>query len=64
LFEWRDQAARTSRVDPRLICSDATIELIARTKPTNIDELAEIPGVGRPLAHRAGTRILEAITPR
>ena len=27
-----------------------------------IDELAEIPGVGRPLAHRAGERILAAIT--
>lgn len=64
LFEWRDQAARTSRVDPRIICSDATIELIARTKPTTVDELAEIPGVGRPLAHRAGSRILDAITPR
>jgi len=64
LFEWRDQAARSSRVDPRLICSDATIELIARTKPSTIDELAEIPGVGRPLAHRAGTRILDAISRR
>ena len=44
--------------------SDAAIELIARTKPTTVEELAEIPGVGRPLAHRAGSRILDAITPR
>ena len=62
LYEWRDQAARASRVDPRLICSDATIESIARRRPSTIDELAEIPGVGRPLAHRAGERILAAIT--
>lgn len=61
LREWRRAAARAAQVEPTLLCSDATLAGIARHRPTSIEELADIAGVGPMLTRRAGTRILEAV---
>jgi len=62
LHAWRNAAGRAAQVEASLLCSDATLALIAERRPTSVDELADIDGVGPLLARRAGTRILEAVS--
>ncbi|MFN5605135.1 MAG: HRDC domain-containing protein, partial [Actinomycetes bacterium] len=62
LHAWRHAAGRAAQVEASLLCSDATLALIAERRPTSVDELADIDGVGPLLARRAGTRILEAVS--
>jgi len=62
LREWRRSAGRVAQVEVSLLCSDATLARIAERRPTSVDELAGIDGVGPLLARRAGTRILEAVS--
>lgn len=62
LTEWRRRAAQSSGVQPQLLCSDRTLRLIAERRPESIDVLAQLPGVGVSFAHRAGERILTAIS--
>lgn len=62
LIQWRLHAARVSGVDPRLICPDDVLADLTRRRPTTTDELTEIEGLGAPLAARAGSAIVEAIS--
>lgn len=61
LIEWRGRRARVSKVTPTLICSDRTLAEIARGKPTTIEELAAVPGVGPVVAKRFGERLLDIV---
>lgn len=61
LVEWRHRTARVSAVSPGLICSDRTLAEIARLRPTTVDELAALSGVGPVVARRFGDRLLELV---
>ncbi|MEY2995435.1 MAG: ATP-dependent helicase [Actinomycetota bacterium] len=61
LVDWRSRTARVSGVAPTLICSDRALADIASRRPTNVDELAAVPGVGAVMARRVGDRVLELI---
>lgn len=62
--QWRKTAARVAGVAPGMILSDRAVRRIAERRPTTIDELAAIEGVGRSTATRMGERILESISRR
>ncbi|MEQ8840447.1 MAG: ATP-dependent DNA helicase UvrD2 [Acidimicrobiales bacterium] len=59
LEDWRGQAARGARIAPAAVLSDDAIRRIAESRPTTVDELAAIPGVGPGKARRFGSRLLE-----
>ena len=52
LREWRSATAaelgraKGSRMPAYIVATDATLQAIAERQPANIDELAEIPGIG------------------
>ncbi len=61
LIDWRSRTARVSGVAPSLICSDRVLAEIAQRRPTSIEQLAAVPGVGTLLARRVGDRIVGLI---
>lgn len=61
LHSWRLRNARVSNVTPTMICSDRTLDEIARRRPTTIDDLAAVPGIGPVVAGRFGERLLEIV---
>lgn len=64
LSAWRQRTARVSGVAPRLICSDRTLDEIARRRPRTVDELADVPGVGPVVADRFGEQLLAIVNER
>ena len=61
LWAWRTQAGRTASIKPQILCTDEVLRRIASVLPTTIEELSEIPGVGKSFAFTVGKRILDAI---
>jgi DNA helicase-2/ATP-dependent DNA helicase PcrA len=61
LTEWRLRTARVSGVAPTLIFADRTLAEIARRRPTSLDELSAVPGVGPIVVNRFGERLLEIV---
>jgi DNA helicase-2/ATP-dependent DNA helicase PcrA len=61
MHAWRSAAARAAGVAPGLVLPDAVLMAIAAQRPTSIDELADVPGVGRLMANRFGPRLLEVL---
>ena len=61
LCAWRTQAGRTASIKPQILCTDEVLRRIASVLPKTIEELTEIPGVGKSFALKVGTRILDAI---
>jgi len=61
LHTWRDLAARAARVDPATVLPDHVLVAIASAQPQDLDELAQVRGVGVILANRFGAAILDAI---
>lgn len=63
LFErlraWRLERAREQKVPPYVVFTDATLMVIAETKPTDEAGLAAVPGVGRTKLDRYGADVLE-----
>ncbi len=60
---WRRDTARFSGVVAHLLLHDATIDAIAESRPTSIEELAAVRGVGPVKAHRYGPQILKLLVP-
>ena len=58
IIAWRRDTARFSGVVAHLLIHDATIDAIAATRPSSIDELAAVRGVGPVKANRYGPQIL------
>ena len=46
LGAWRDHAARAAGILPDAICSTAMLKAIADQRPTSVDELARLTGMG------------------
>ena len=61
LHEWRERTARAARVEPQALVDDRLLEAIAAARPTSIDDLAAVPGMGRLLANRIGDGLLAAL---
>ena len=61
LTEWRRRAARTAGVDPTFICANDVLARIAAARPTDIDTLAALDGVGQMFAQRVGSRVIATI---
>jgi DNA helicase-2/ATP-dependent DNA helicase PcrA len=61
LGEWRQRAAAASGLPPQAVCTDEALAAVAALRPTSIEELAEIDGIGPMAARRLGPRLLAVI---
>jgi ATP-dependent DNA helicase RecQ len=61
LRAWRLDEAQRQELPPYVIFHDATLIEVARRRPTSLDALAEVPGIGRSKLDRYGTALLAAI---
>jgi ATP-dependent DNA helicase RecQ len=58
LRAWRLDEARRQELPPYVIFHDATLIEVARRRPTSLDALAQIPGIGRSKLDRYGAALL------
>jgi len=61
LRAWRSEEARTQKVPPYVIFHDSVLRDIAAQQPANLDELAEIKGVGASKLARYGAAVLSVV---
>ncbi|WP_174256009.1 ATP-dependent DNA helicase UvrD2 [Phytoactinopolyspora mesophila] len=59
LREWRLERAQQQKVPAYVVFTDATLTVIAETKPTDEAGLMALPGVGRTKLERYGADVLE-----
>ena len=64
LREARRKLAAEAGVPPYVIFHDSTLREIAAKKPTNIDELSRVQGVGAVKLERYGAAMLDALSPK
>jgi ATP-dependent DNA helicase RecQ len=66
LFEalrvWRAAEAKNQRIPPYVIFHDAVLRDIAAVQPADLDELAQIKGVGASKLHRYGAAVLRLLS--
>jgi ATP-dependent DNA helicase RecQ len=66
LFEalrvWRAAEAKNQRIPPYVIFHDAVLRDIAAVRPADLDELAQIKGVGASKLHRYGAAVLRLLS--
>jgi ATP-dependent DNA helicase RecQ len=62
LRQWRGEAARAQGVPAYVIFHDSTLREIARQRPSDLDGLAAISGVGAGKLERYGAAVLDAVT--
>lgn len=61
LKKWRLEQAHAGRVPAYMICSDRTLEDLARRRPPTLDQLAGIYGLGEAKITRYGEELLNAL---
>ena len=61
LKSWRLRRANEQRVPAYMICNDRTLEHLARIKPSTLEALKEIYGMGEAKIERYGEELLEAL---
>jgi ATP-dependent DNA helicase RecQ len=61
LREWRRQRAKEQGVPPYVIFHDSTLREVAARKPSSLNELSAIEGIGDTKLERHGESLLEAI---
>ena len=59
---WRRETAAAQGVPAYVVCDDRTIAGIVIRKPMAMDELMEVPGIGRSRAERYGRHILRIVS--
>ena len=64
LRELRANIAREEGVPAYIVCNNATLADMTRKRPTDLDELLEVQGVGQAKAARFGQRFLDCIAGR
>jgi DNA helicase-2/ATP-dependent DNA helicase PcrA len=62
LRAWRDGAARAARIEPDAVLADHVLARVAAHRPTDVEALGAIDGVGPILARRFGEEILRALS--
>jgi ATP-dependent DNA helicase RecQ len=61
LRAWRLEEARRQELPPYVIFHDSTLTEVARRRPSSLDALAEIPGVGRSKLERYGGAVIAVV---
>jgi DNA helicase II / ATP-dependent DNA helicase PcrA len=61
LTAWRSSAARAAGVPPYVLFHDATLAAVAASRPSTIDELLAVPGLGPVKASRYGPILLALV---
>jgi ATP-dependent DNA helicase RecQ len=61
LRAWRLDEARRQELPPYVIFHDATLIEVARRRPSSLDALGDIPGIGRSKLDRYGAAVLAVI---
>ena len=61
LRRWRETQARRLKIEPSLICSKATMGIIAERRPSKLEELAEIPELRHWQRKAFGKHIIAAL---
>jgi superfamily II DNA helicase RecQ len=61
LTAWRSAAARAAAVPPHVILHDVTLAALAAARPTTLEELLTVPGLGPVKVSRYGTTLLELV---
>jgi DNA helicase-2/ATP-dependent DNA helicase PcrA len=61
LTDWRGNVARAHDITPSVICTDATLDELARARPSTRSALLAVPGIGPAEAERYGASILEVL---
>lgn len=61
LRSWRLEKAREADVPAFVIFTDATLTAIAEAKPSSLDELSQVAGVGKAKLERYGDAVLELL---
>jgi DNA topoisomerase-3 len=61
LREWRLSEARKHRTPAFRIVSDQTVAAICRAKPSDLEELLEVPGIGPAKMRKYGRKILAIV---
>ncbi|HEX4614499.1 MAG TPA: DNA helicase RecQ [Stellaceae bacterium] len=61
LRAWRLEEARRQELPPYVIFHDSTLTEVARRRPSSLDALAEIPGVGRSKLDRYGGAVIAVV---
>jgi ATP-dependent DNA helicase RecQ len=61
LREWRRTMARENKVPAYIILHDSTLEELCRSRPANLAQLMQVPGIGEKKADVYGAEILQAL---
>jgi DNA helicase-2/ATP-dependent DNA helicase PcrA len=61
LLAWREARARAARAEPDALVDDRLLAAIAEARPSTLDELAAVPGMGPLLVGRLGDSLLAAL---
>ena len=59
--EWRDRLARQARVPATVVLADETLVEVAERRPTSVDDLGEVTGVGPVKAAEYGATVLDLV---
>lgn len=62
LREWRTNEAKTQSVPSFIVASDAVLRALATTRPSSLDALAQVKGIGHTKLERYGTDLLNVIS--
>jgi DNA helicase-2/ATP-dependent DNA helicase PcrA len=64
LRDWRLETARTSGVPAYVVLHDVTLEALAALRPTTVEQLLAVPGLGPVKAARYGPSLLSLVADR
>lgn len=62
LVAWRERRARGARISPTAVLSDRALDAIVARRPTDLDQLAEVAGMGPVACATVGAELLELVT--
>ena len=61
LREWRKAEATREGVPPYVVFGDRTLRALAKSKPTELGGLLEVPGIGTAKSQKYGESVLEVL---
>ena len=62
LRAWRSERAKQDAVPAYVVCTNVTLDAIVDVRPTTLDELRRIPGIGPAKRERYGPSIIDIVT--
>jgi DNA helicase-2/ATP-dependent DNA helicase PcrA len=62
LRQWRKDVALAAEVPAFVVFTDATLTAIAEARPTSLEELAQLAGIGPSKLEKYGEAVLEVLT--